>query len=449
MSSATQSAPAYPPIAVARYTIIVLAVAYTFSFLDRQILVLLIEPVRRDLGLSDTGVSLLTGLAFAVLYAIMGLPMARAADLWSRRKVILLGVTLWGSMTTACGFASSFAQLFLARMGVGVGEAALTPAAYAMVPDLFPPERQARAMSVFTLGAFLGSGLALLIGGFVIGMLEGVGTVELPWLGPLRSWQLALICVGAATLVLLLPLARIPEAHRAAQVGMQSAVPLRRLQDVVSLLWKRRSAYAAIFIGVPLANLFGYGMQAWMPTFFIRHYGWRASEVGLTLGTLGVIFGALGGLSGAWVADRWRKRGMVDANLRIASYAVAATAVLPAAVAFAPTAPLALVALAALNICIAIVIPLVPAALQTITPRPVRAQVSALFLLVVNLIGIGVGPTAIALITEYVFEDAQAVGWSIALVGMVACGMSAVIITAGLRGFRAATAQANMASAAA
>lgn len=436
-----------PPLA-AWYTIGVLSIAYTMSFLDRQILVLLVDPIRHDLALTDTGVSLLTGLSFAIVYAAMGVPMGRAADMWSRKKVITLGVALWGLMTVVCGCARSFAQLFIGRMGVGIGEAALTPVAYSMVPDLFPPDRQARAMSIFVLGAFIGSGLSLVFGGWVIGAFSGIKAVTLPFMGTLHTWQLAIGSVGLATLLTLIPLSRIREPRSRHVVTHEGDPVHRRFPDVLRYLWQARRSYVSIFIGVPLTNTFAYGMLAWMPTFFIRDHGWSPSHVGTILGTLGMVGGVAGGLTGGWLADRWRRLGVIDATIRATAYAVILTIPLPAAVVFAPCVPATLIAMAALSFMVAFIVPLVPTGLQNITPRHMRAQVSALFLLVVNLVGIGCGPTLIALTTDYLFHNDRSVGSSIVLIGIIANSASGLILFAGLRGFRTAARAADALSSA-
>ena len=167
--------------------LIVLALTYMVSFMDRQILVLLIDPIKNDLQISDTEVGLLTGLAFAVVYALAGIPMGRAADLWVRKYVIIFGVSVWSTLTILSGCARTFPQLFLARMGVGLGEAALTPTVYAMVPDLFPPHKLARAMSVFVLGGMIGGGVALLFGGVIVGLVAHLESITLPIIGEIRS----------------------------------------------------------------------------------------------------------------------------------------------------------------------------------------------------------------------------------------------------------------------
>lgn len=205
----------YPAARTAWVTLFILAFTYMFSFLDRQILILLIDPIKTDLGITDTQVSLLSGFAFAIVYTVAGIFMGRAADLWVRKYVIIIGVTIWSLLTMACGFAQNFLQLFLARMGVGFGEAALTPTAYSMIPDLFPPAKLGRAMSVFVvIGIVGGTSASLLVGGLVIGWLKEIDHFILPLIGEIKLWQAVLLVVGIASLCMVIPLSLMKEPLR-------------------------------------------------------------------------------------------------------------------------------------------------------------------------------------------------------------------------------------------
>ena len=185
-----------PSPAIAWYTVILCMVAYVLSFVDRQIIALLIEPIQADLQISDTQFSLLTGLAFSLFYATMGLPIARWADVGSRPLIISAGIVVWSFATALCGLARTYGQLFLARMGVGVGEAALSPAAYSIITDSFPRSQLGLAMGVYSIGVFLGSGLAFLVGGTVIEIVEGMGGLALPIVGTIKPWQATFFLVG-------------------------------------------------------------------------------------------------------------------------------------------------------------------------------------------------------------------------------------------------------------
>lgn len=220
----------YPSNLAAWTTVAILMVAYVLSFIDRQILNLLVGPIRRDLAISDTEMSLLMGLSFALFYTLCGIPLGRMADNRSRRGLILFGVLVWSAMTAACGLARSYWQFLTFRVGVGVGEAALSPAAYSLIADSFPRERRATAISVYSMGIYLGSGLAFLLGGLVIKFASAQGDVHLPLFGEVRPWQLIFLILGAAGVLFCLLL--LPAGHRpdAALLGVLEGRPWARCQ---------------------------------------------------------------------------------------------------------------------------------------------------------------------------------------------------------------------------
>jgi MFS family permease len=431
---APQDAGECPSAASAWFSVAILSTVYMFSYLDRQILVLLVKPVRADLGISDTQFSLLTGAAFALFYTVAALPLSTLADRRSRKRLIMIGVAVWGTMTMLCGVARTYGQLFAARMGVGLGEATLTPTVYAMIPDLFPPQRVARAMSVFVLGTFMGSALSLVLGGLVIGRLGEVEILRLPLLGMLKPWQIVFLVVGGATLLLLVPLAllREPARRRAAAAERGSILP------AICEVAQRGRDYSALFVGVPFASLIVYGMQAWLPTLFERAHGWTAEQAGLRLGMLTLGAGLVGTLGGGALADRWHAAGRRDATVRLNAILLLAALPLPAVIGLAPSAAQAMAGCAAFFLISSMTIPLAPLALQLVTPPALRARVSALFLLVVNVGGILLGPTAVALATDHLFGDDLAVGRSIALVGTICYALAALAFLRGLDGFRTA-----------
>ena len=434
----------YPAPKVAWSTVVVLSFTYMFSYMDRQILVLLIEPIKTDLQISDTQVSLLTGLAFALVYAVSGIPMGRIADRWVRKYVILIGVTIWSVLTMYCGFARNFVQLFLARMGVGFGEAALTPTAYAMIADLFPPKRLALGMSVFAMGGTIGAGLALLFGGLIVGHVSGMGSTTWPLIGEVRSWQLVLIVVGGASLLMVIPLSLIPEPKRHSSVKILENKNISDTEmagnlpfNVVLLyVWSNRSFYLRYVVGASLINLYVYGGNAWLPSFLIRVHEWEAASAGITLGLLSILPGIFGAIFGGYLADRFFARGYPAAALVIKVLALALAIFLIPIFIYSPWMELRLLTYVILVLIFTGYSVLSPTILQMATPNHIRAQVSAIYLLVANLVGIGFGPTVVALITDFVFADNLAVGHSIAVVGIVTCTLGALILLSAIKPFK-------------
>ncbi|MEQ1802993.1 MAG: MFS transporter [Gammaproteobacteria bacterium] len=418
------------------YMVGVLTVAYVFSFIDRSILTLLVGPIRADLGISDTQISLLHGLAFAIFYTLLGIPIASLADRRNRRNrrnLIVAGVAFWSLATAACGLTRNFWQLFLARIGVGVGEAALSPAAYSMIADSFPPEKLGRALSVYTLGAIAGIGFALIIGGAVIGTVMTATDVTLPLVGTVRPWQLVFFIVGLPGLLVALWILtlREPARRRLAPAGEVSG--LKPLLQYMRLHWQ---SYAAHLAGFALLGIVLNSLTAWTPTHFIRSFGQTPGQSGFWLGTLIAIFGTSGIIAGGWWSDRGQRLGRPDGPMRVGVISALGSLL------FGVAAPLA----GSLEIALALYAPLLffstfaygaaPAAVQMMTPAPLRAVASAIYLFFLNFVGMGLGPLVTAAVTDYVFGNDLAVGRSLALVVGVSAALSALLLAWGCQHFR-------------
>jgi MFS family permease len=419
----------------------VLVGAYVLSFVDRQILNLLVGPIRADLGIGDFQMSLLQGLAFALFYVSLGLPIGRLADRKSRTAIITLGIVAWSLMTAVCGLATSFLGLLLARIGVGVGEAALSPAAYSILGDLFPPEKLTRAIAIFTMGTTLGAGMAYLIGGSVIELIAKSDAVVVPLLGQVKPWQAAFFIVGLAGLPLgLLVWFTVKEPERR---GVAAAASGIALGDVMSFVAQRRKAYAPIFVSVSLLSILGYGYMNWYPTLLIRNYGMSIGEVGRSFGLIYLVFGTAGALSGALFAEHFNKRGHTDANLRVVAV-VSAALLVPAAVGpLMPDATLALTVAAPTVFLLNAFFGSSVTALQLITPNQMRAVISAAFLLCTTLTGMGIGTSLVAFLTDFVFGNDASLRISLASVAALVCPAAAATSAWGFAHYRRALAQGN------
>lgn len=422
----------YPSSAVAWSTVAILMVAYVLSFIDRQILNLLVGPIRRDLDISDTQMSLLMGLSFALFYTLCGIPLGRMADSRSRRGLITVGVLIWSAMTAACGLARQYWQFLLFRVGVGVGEAALSPAAYSLIADSFPAQRRATAISVYSMGIYLGSGLAFLLGGLVIKFASAQGDVHLPLFGEVRPWQLIFLLLGAAGVLFTLLMLAVKEPQRHG-VGAGVEVPMR---EVGAYLRANRRTVICHNFGFACISFASYGSGAWVPTFFVRTYGWDAGHVGVVYGSIVAVFGCLGIVFGGRLADRWAKRGRTDANMRVGL--LAACLALPLSVAFPllDDANLVAMLMAPTVFCLSMPFGVAPAAIQEIMPNSMRGQASAIYLFVVTLFGLGVGPTAVALVTDFVFHDDMALRYSLLIVTSLALLGGVLLLGMGLKPYR-------------
>lgn len=422
----------FPSSVRAWSTVTILMVAYILSFIDRQILNLLVGPIRRDLQISDTQMSLLMGLSFALFYTLCGIPLGRMADRRSRRGLIAAGVLVWSAMTAACGMAKSYWHFLLARVGVGAGEAALSPAAYSLIADSFPPEKRATAISVYSMGIYVGSGLAFLLGGVVIHFASAQGDITLPVLGVIRPWQLIFLMLGAAGVIFCLLLLFLREPQRQG-AGAGTHVSFG---EVMQYLNKNRKTVILHNLSFACLSFCGYGAASWVPAFFMRTYGMEASQVGLVYGTLVGIFGSLGIIVGGRLSDWLTMRGYKDAPMRVGL--IAACIALPTYLGYASDdLNVAIFTVGCGAFALAMPFGVAPAAIQEIMPNPMRGQASAVYLFVITLLGLGIGPTAVALITDYVFNDDAALRYSLLIVSSVVTVIAIGLLYSSLKPYRA------------
>lgn len=418
------------------YAVGVLTLANVVGFVDRQILSLLVVPLRRDLAITDTQVSVLMGLSFTVFYTVLGLPIARLADRRSRRAIIGVGIALWSLMTMASALARSYEQLLLARIGVGIGEAALAPAALSLLADMFPRQRLSTAMSVYSLGIFLGSGLAYGIGGWTVGLTEARGLWDIPVLGAIRPWQTVFLMIGAPGLLVALLLATVREPSRTA--AQRAHVPLSALARYV-----RDNARTLVTqsLGFGLSATVNYGIAAWLATFLVRTHGWPVSRAGLLQGALTMTVGVLGVVSGGRVADALVRRGRVDGPLLVGMAGATGMLVCATLYPLVPGAALAVALLVPVNFFAAFPWGAASAAAAEVMPSRLRAQGSALYFIVVSLISGALGPSAVALITDRVFGDPLALRYSLAIVSAAGMLGTLALLAYGRPAYRATVAR--------
>jgi MFS family permease len=407
---------------------------YTLSFIDRQILSLLVGPIKTDLGISDTRVGLLQGFSFALFYAVMGLPLGRVADVSNRRNLISAGILLWSFFTSACAGAKSFVTLFLARMGVGVGEAALNPAAFSMLSDYFPKERLGVAVSIFYFGNLLGSSLALIVGGTTVEAVTRLHQVTLPVFGTIASWRLTFLILGIPGVLFSLLALTIKEPVRK-NLLRHTATKLT-LGETMIQVRARWQSVAGISVGLMFQAICNYGFGAWAPEFFKRVYGWNASQRGSALGSVILIFGFLGLYVGGALSERWQRRGITDAPLRVAIPSAIGMGVFLTLALLMPTPVLSLALIGPGFFFMVLPMGTAGAALQVIFPNQVRGQVSAFYLFILNLGGASLGPLLPGVFTDYLFKDPKMVGASLALTIGVSSALMLMIVTATLRPYR-------------
>ena len=418
--TATQSDDgAWPSATAGWYAVVILLVAYAFGYIDRTIMTILVEPIEKDLHVNDTAIGLLHGFAFVIFYVTLGVPIGWLSDRVNRKGLICASIGLWSVMSAACGLTRSFGGLFAARVGVGVGEAGLSPATYSLIADYFPPERRAAPLGVYQVGIYLGSGLALLAGGLVAAMVAHSPTVHLPVLGEIRSWQAVFFITGAPGVLVAALAATVREPIRRAGV-VDTAPPKRRWAAAFAHIRACGPIYPLHFIGFAcLGTPFNVALL-WARPYFSRVFGVSPSTGAYALAALLLVFATTGIVTGSLSADRMQRRGRIDATIRIGVFAAIALIPFVIAFPFMPNLPTAMADLAAVLFFGAFAIGAAPAALQLVTPNRMRGVVSALYLLVVNLTGLASGPVLTGFFTDYVFKDPKAVGFSIAVVSTLA-----------------------------
>ncbi|MBN8816346.1 MAG: MFS transporter [Sphingomonas sp.] len=407
----------YPSAGRGRYLVCVLTLAYAISFIDRQIFSLLVAPIRADLALSDTDLSLLQGFAFAVFYTGFGLPLGFLADRLNRRNLMIFGIVTWSLATSAAAFAHSYGFLFLARMLVGAGEAALSPAAYSMLSDSIAPDRRARALSIYASGIFLGSGLALMLGGSIASSADQLSGLAAGWGVKMQGWQIALLVAGLPGLPVTLLLATLPEPGRGERAVPADGRPSFALS--LRLIRRRWLDYAIVIAALALLSTVFYGFFAWFPTIVMRRYGWSAARFGWHFGPIVLLLGPAGMWLGGWITDRRARAGRAAPALLPMGAGLVAVLVFGLALAAASDVTVALLLSAPLMLALALPSSLGPTFLQAITPNEARGLITALYLFGVNLIGLALGPTLVAWLSDTIFAGHLAFGLALTVIAVM------------------------------
>jgi len=396
-----------------RVVLSMLLLVYVFNFVDRQILAILAAPIQADLDLSDTQMGVLGGLAFALLYSTMAVPLAALADRTSRTWVITVSLVLWSGFTALCAAAQGFWHIFLARLGVGIGEAGGVAPSYALIGDYFPSERRAWALSIYSLGIPLGSAAGVLVGGYIAALVD---------------WRLAFLVVGLTGL-LIAPIFKLLVRDRQSDPGSQSMAPVpeHSFRAATSIIVRKPSFWLLSF-GAACSSMLGYGIAFWLPSLLQRSFGFDLVQASIFFGMLLLIGGVAGVLLGGWLGDRLGK------------YNKAFYAWVPGAAFFAG-APLFAMGILSSNAILAFCLFLVPQALayvwlgpvlsavQHLVAPPSRATASALFLLINNLIGLGGGIFFLGALSEFLipFYGEESLRYSM-LYALALYGLAAILM---------------------
>jgi MFS family permease len=414
--------------------VLVLTALYTLSLLDRQVLSLLIAPIRADLGISDFQIGVLQGIAFALFYSLFGLPFGAAADRMSRQRLIFAGVTIWALAASACGLARTYPQMLLARFTMGIGEAALLPAAYSLIAELFPPWRLGLALSIFSTGSTLGSGLALAGGGLLIAALPAAGAAT-PF-GHFAPWQLVFIITGLPCFLFSGLIFTVREPRRL----KGAAQPAPPIAETFRFIGRHRRFFLGHWLGFGLLAMCGFGLIVWAPTYMVRRFHWPMSSVGVAIALAVSVAGSIGPVIVGAAVDAWFRKGRSDAHLRIYAVVALLQALLVLG-AMTTDTPAVFLALLTLDLSLAAFAGPAAAALQIVTPPPLRGQISAGFSFSMAIVGTGLGPMVVAAVTDFVFRSDAKVGWSIAATFLVFAPIVSALLVYGAGGMRRAVAQ--------
>lgn len=412
------------------FVLAVLSLAFLLGIIDRMVFSLLIAPIKADLSLTDTQAGELAGIAFGLFYMIMGLPLGRLADRINRPRLICAGLALWSLATAACGFATSFTALFAARVCVGIGEAAISPAAYSLLADYFPKPRLARAISVYMMGTVVGIAIAWIAGGRLLASLDGL----VPASSDLKPWNLVFIAAAAPGLALAPFLLAIREVRneRPGPAGTQAGGVLAAGRQLL----RGRGGYAAHFTAVAALNTYGFALLSWAPTMFVREFGWPLGKAGPVLG-LSVGAAGIAGMYGAGaLVDRLARAGWPDASYRLMLYAslgIAPFAGMPL-LTHSPGSRLALFLVPAMT-SFFMLIACAPTALQVVTPPPLRGSISAVYLFVVNVSAFLIGPTLVGAIADHYKGAPTGLATAVAIVGMTCVPIAIAALLLGSRPF--------------
>jgi MFS family permease len=423
----------YPNAAYAGYVVAVLFAATLLSQLDRQLPALLVRPLKQEFGISDTAFSLLQGYGFAIFYTLAGLPLGRFVDRGNRRNLIFVGLLFWSLATGLFAFAQNYTHLVLARVGVGIGEAVLAPAAYSLIADYIEPSRRGRALAAYYVSLSIGSGASLLLGGWLLGVIPHQG-LEIAGLGVFSSWRAAFLVAavpGAPLALVLLLTLREPTRREVTNAPTTGTAP--SVGDFVRYLRQHSATFLRVLTYPTLLSIIGYGVLAWAPAQFDRRFAIPPARSGMVIGIVVAAAGGIGTLLSGFLSDHWSKRSVSAARLRVAFVGVVLLPVPAVLWPLVGTPSLAYALLFLTVFSLSIAQSAAPALIQSVVPNRMRGQAIASYLLLAGLLGIGLGPTLVALLTDFVFKNNSALRYSLAISAAPAALFALWLIGSGLK----------------
>lgn len=395
--------------AYAWFVTVVLTCAMVLSLVDRMVISLLVVPIQEDIGLVDTEIGWIIGVAFGLFYSVMGLPLGWMVDRFHRVRLIAAGIALWSVMTILSGLADSFWELFLARVGVGIGEAVLAPAGWSLLSDILPPQQRARGLSLFQFGAISGTGLGLILGGWIYGISASAAFSSFALLEGLAPWRAVFVVAATLSVPILLLMAFVTEPRQAQRTGRALATKAPLL-DAWRFLTGHARVLPLLFLAMGGIILMIYSVSSWTPTIVAREFGLPPGTVGTSLGSVILCGGLAGVISGGWLTDLFVKRNKRDIYVNIMLVSVVGAVPCVLAIAGAASYAMLLAAVGVFFFFACLPNGVLVAYIQSATPPAMRGLISAVYVLTVNIVGYLLGPPGVALISRYVTNNDLAQG---------------------------------------
>jgi len=423
----------YPEKKHSYSAVAILTLAQVFAFIDRQIPSMLVEPIKQDFNLTDSQIALLGGAAFSIFYAVMALPIGYAVDRYQRTKVLGIGIFLWSLMTALAGLTNSFGKLFGARIGVAVGEAVMAPTSVSLISDSFPENKQGKPMGIITSGVYIGIGITLLGGGFLIDYLTEIDGINLPLIGYLKPWQATFMIVGIPGLILALAAFILKEPKRIEEASLDKVIDRK---NIFLHLKEHKKTLIPMFGGLIFMALIFYSFSFWAPTMMIRAFNISLSEVGLILGVITIVSSIIGTILAGTAVDYLRDKNYSDAPVRAAMIAVMLAVPPIVMLSFVSSEIGAWICIALYLLFISSFAPLGLLAISGVSTGSVKGQAAAIHAFLMMAFGLSLGPQLTAFFTDYIFADPNLLINSISLSGLIVLPISALLFKISLPRYR-------------
>ena len=400
------------------YVAFVLLIGFTFSFIDRQVLNLLVVPIQNDLNITDTQISALQGLAFVLTYVGLCIPIGRLVDKSHRITVMIIGLLVWSIATIACGFSKNYVSMFIARMGIGAGESTVHPGSISILGDYFDSDKIASPMSIYLLGPYLGAGIAMIFGAQVLDWTSQMDSnVILPLVGEVAPWQLTFIAVGLPGILVAGLFLTIREPKRKISEIESNEVPsFKKISQYIKNNWQ---VYGAIIIGNSCLIILLYGLQSWVPTMLLRVYEWDLIQSGRVYGLIAMLAGSAGVLSGPFVLKLMTNRSINAPHFKLAIFGISMASFSLIMLPFQANVNIALVFVTFASFFVTLPLAGTSSAMVIVSPNRIRGVITGIYVVVTSVLGLVLGPFLVASSTDFIFQDPNSVAKSLALVSIL------------------------------